>query len=83
MAGKTDLSAVKEMTLRILSHRELYGLEIIKAIEEATKGNENLGIAHFTRPFLNWKRWAWCNHTGARIGWTIEVLGENIIRLPA
>jgi len=43
MAGKMDLSAVKEMTLRILSRHELYGLEIIKVIEEATNGKRKFG----------------------------------------
>ena len=51
MAGKTDLSAVKEMTLRILTRRELYGLEIIKALKSHEGKTKNLGIAHFTRSF--------------------------------
>lgn len=39
-----DLSALEEMVLTVLLKRELYGLEIIKAIEEATGGKRKIGF---------------------------------------
>jgi PadR family transcriptional regulator, regulatory protein PadR len=40
----TDLSALEEMLLTALLHRELYGLEIINAIKESTKGKRRTGF---------------------------------------
>jgi PadR family transcriptional regulator PadR len=39
-----DLSMTEEMLLTVLLHRELYGLEIIKAVEEATEGKRRIGF---------------------------------------
>lgn len=43
MAGKLDLSAVEEMSLRVLSRCELYGLEILRAVRDATNGKRKIG----------------------------------------
>lgn len=42
--NKMDLSTLEEMFLRVLSTQELYGLEIIKAIEQATGGKRRIGF---------------------------------------
>lgn len=42
--NKRDLSALEEMFLTVLSRRELYGLEIIKAIEDASDGKRRIGF---------------------------------------
>src|SRR5262249_49856416 len=39
-----DLSALEEMLLTALLHRELYGLKIIEAIKESTKGRRRIGF---------------------------------------
>ena len=41
---RADLSALEEMLLTALLHRELYGLEIITAIKESTKGKRRIGF---------------------------------------
>jgi DNA-binding PadR family transcriptional regulator len=41
---KIDLNALEEMFLTVLSTRELYGLEIVKAIEAATEGKRRIGF---------------------------------------
>lgn len=41
---KIDISALEEMFLTVLSTRELYGLEIIKAIKDATDGKRRIGF---------------------------------------
>jgi PadR family transcriptional regulator PadR len=41
---RADLSALEEMLLTVMLHRELYGLEIIKAIKESTKGKRRIGF---------------------------------------
>ena len=44
MKDDKNLSALEEMFLRVLSTRELYGLEIIKAIKDATDGKRQIGF---------------------------------------
>lgn len=39
-----DLSALEEDLLTVLNFHELYGLQIIKAIEEASEGKRSLGV---------------------------------------
>jgi PadR family transcriptional regulator PadR len=39
-----DVSTLEEMVLRVLLGGELYGLAIIKAIEEATEGKRRVGF---------------------------------------
>jgi DNA-binding PadR family transcriptional regulator len=39
-----DLSALEEDILTVLNFHELYGLQIIKAIEEASGGKRRLGV---------------------------------------
>src|SRR5689334_15711417 len=39
-----NLSITEEMLLTVLSQGELYGLEIIRAVEEATEGKRRIGF---------------------------------------
>ena len=39
-----DLSALEEDIMTVLDFHELYGLQIIKAIEEASGGKRRLGV---------------------------------------
>ena len=39
-----EISSVEEMVLTILRRSELYGLEIINAVQEATQGKRRLGF---------------------------------------
>jgi PadR family transcriptional regulator PadR len=41
---KIDLNSLELMFVTVLSTRELYGLEIIKAIEEVTAGKRRIGF---------------------------------------
>lgn len=41
---KLDLSALEENILTVLDSHQLYGLQLIKAIEQASSGKRKLGI---------------------------------------
>ena len=86
-----ELSLREETVLIALRNRELYGLQIVKALEQVTDGKRRIGLDHFTQRSTSWKRKGWSNLGGEtkhrkkkgaarRKYYTITNTGERALR---